>query len=211
MDTEKKILDATLSVIRKRTIAGTRMREIADESGLVLSNIHYYYPTKEELLEAVQNQVLSKCLEIREDLREQGGNDTLEERLDVFIGQKKNFLLENQDYDFAELDFWNQSRISKAVRDRFADSYARWRKEIETMLAECVPDLPEDILSELPTFTVSFLEGATVQYLIDPEAMDIDAYFEFGKKILLGIVAPYRQVEHENNVKPREKAAGNVA
>lgn len=79
------------------------------------------------------------------------------------------------------------------------------------MLAECVPDLPEDILSELPTFTVSFLEGATVQYLIDPEAMDIDAYFEFGKKILLGIVAPYRQVEHENNVKPREKAAGNVA
>ena len=187
------------------------MREIADESGLVLSNIHYYYPTKEELLEAVQNQVLSKCLEIREDLREQGGNDTLEERLDVFIGQKKNFLLENQDYDFAELDFWNQSRISEAVRDRFADSYARWRKEIETMLAECVPDLPEDILSELPTFTVSFLEGATVQYLIDPEAMDIDAYFEFGKKILLGIVAPYRQAEHENNVKPREKAAGNVA
>ena len=41
--------------------------------------------------------------------------------------------------------------------------------------------------------------------------MDIDAYFEFGKKILLGIVAPYRQAEHENNVKPREKAAGNVA
>lgn len=35
---------------------------------------------------------------------------------------------------------------------------------------------------------VSYLEGATIQYLVDEKRIDLDAYFEFGKKMILTII-----------------------
>lgn len=191
MKNEDRILDAALKVVEKYTISGTRMHLIADEAGMLQSNVHYYYKTKDSLMQALQKKVLDKCLEIREELNEEA-EDTLESRLDVFIKQKKNFILENKEYDYAEMDFWQQGRISETMRQGFADSYQGWREDISKMLETYVPDLPQNMKQYLPAYIVSFLEGATIQYLIDPESFDIEQYFAFGKKMILDAVEPYQ-------------------
>ena len=190
MKNEEKILDAALKVVEEHTISGTRMHLIAQEAGMLQSNVHYYYKTKDDLMLALQDKVLDKCHEIRDELSAKA-DDTLESQLDVFIGQKKNFILENKRYDYAEMDFWQQGRINEEMRKRFADSYCGWRKDILDMLDRYVPNLTSSMRQYIPAYVVSFLEGATIQYLMDSDSMDIDGYFEFGKQTILNILKPY--------------------
>ncbi len=129
MKNEDKILKAALEVVRDYTISGTRMHLIAEKAGMVQSNLHYYFKTKGELMFALQKMVLNKCLKLREHY---GINKkkTLEEHLDVFIAQKKAFILRYKEYDYAEIDFWVQGRINKEIKKGFAESFEGWRSEI---------------------------------------------------------------------------------
>lgn len=191
MNHEERILEAALKVVKDHTISGTRMHLIAEEAGMLKSNIHYYYKTKDDLMYALQTKVLDKCLELREELNKTAA-DTLESKLDVFIEQKRKFIMEHDEYDFAEMDFWQQGRIREDMRIGFANSFARWRADIRSLLETFVPDMPEEMKTYLPAHTVSFLEGATIQYLIDRDSFPLDEYLAFGKKVILELAAPYR-------------------
>lgn len=184
MKNEEKILEAALEVVRDYTISGTRMHLIAEKAGMVQSNLHYYFKTKSELMFALQEKVLDKCLQLRAEYGEKQ-NKTLEEQLDVFIAQKKAFIMKYREYDYAEVDFWVQGRINKEIKKGFARSFEGWREEIHDMLEKYVPQLSENTKEHLPYQIVSYLEGATIQYLIDEKRFDLNEYFEFGKKMIL--------------------------
>lgn len=187
MKNEDKILEAALEVVTDYTISGTRMHLIAEKAGMVQSNLHYYFKTKSELMFALQKKVLDKCLELREYFGKDQ-KETLGEQLDVFIAQKKAFITKYREYDYAELDFWVQGRINEEMKEGFAKSFEGWRMEIHDMLEKYVPSLSEETKEQLPYQIVSYLEGATIQYLIDEKRFDLDGYFEFGKKLILKII-----------------------
>lgn len=180
MKTEEKILEAALDVVQERTISGTRMHHIAEKADVVQSNVHYYYKTKKDLLKALQEKVLQHCLDIREKDREIAG-DNFADQMNVFIHQKKNFITKEQKYDYAELDFWLQGRIDEGIRTDFQKSFENWRREIRNVIHRFFPGLPKEKLNYFPYLIVSLLEGASIQYLIDPDAFDIDKYFEYCK------------------------------
>ncbi len=189
--TEEHILEATLDTIKEHTISGTRMHLIAKNADMPQSNVLYYFKTKDELLHAVQKKVLDKCLDKRSELR-QDAEDTLEAQLDVFINQKRDFIIDNQKYDYAEVDFWLQGRIFPEIKQGFADSFAGWRNDIRNILKKYVPDLPPKDEEILPYQFVSMLEGATIQYLIDEDNFNLDEYFNYAKKMVLNAVKEYR-------------------
>ena len=191
MKNEDRILEAALMVVRDHTISGTRMHLISDKAEMVQSNLHYYYKTKKDLLLALQEKVLDKCLELRENIRKHS-QDTLESQIDVFIEQKRSFIMDYREYDYAEVDFWVQGRIQPEIKKGFAESFAGWRKEIGEIFDMYIPNLPKEVRKYLPYEIVSLLEGATVQYLIDEESFDIDEYFGFAKKMILDTVGRYQ-------------------
>ena len=47
--TEQKIMDAALDVVAEKSISGTRVHLIAERAGIVQSNLHYYFKTKEAI------------------------------------------------------------------------------------------------------------------------------------------------------------------
>lgn len=182
--TPERILDAALDVIGEKTISGTRMRLIADKAGLFQSNIHYYYKSKRDLLLAVQKKVLRRCIDLREiDRRERIGED-IDSQLNVYINQKKEFILNSSQYDYAELDFWVQARNDASMQEEFCISFANWRQEISDTLEAYAPRMTEENRSLCAALFVSMLEGATIQYLMEPEVFDLDRYFELGKQML---------------------------
>lgn len=202
MKNEEKIITATLKVVKKHTISGTRMHLIAEETGMLQSNLHYYYKSKDELMLALQEHVLSKC----RDLREKNGKksqETLEAQLDVFIQQKRTFILKMPEYDYAELDFWNQGRVNPKMKQNFMESFKGWRDEIGEMLDKFVPHLSEKARTYLPYQMVSYLEGATIQYLIDEKSFDLDAYLDFGKQMILNTIE--RDLEQSNSMEIEER------
>ena len=187
MKNEEKIIAATLKVVKEHTISGTRMHLIAEETGMLQSNLHYYYKSKNELMLAFQEHVLSKCHALREKNTKKN-QDTLEAQLDVFIQQKRTFILKMPEYDYAELDFWNQGRVNPKMKQNFIESFEGWCYEIGEMLDQYVPDLSEKARTYLPYQVVSYLEGATIQYLIDEKSFDLDEYLSFGKQMILDTI-----------------------
>lgn len=183
-DAKERILSAALRVVNRNTISRTRMHLIAHEAGMVQSNVHYYFKTKDELMMALQDYILDECTTFRERER-QSCRDELESQLDVFFQQKKKLILNKREYDFAEIDFWVQSRINNQVRQRFQSNYDGWRDEIRQVLDRYCPYMDRYTKEKLPYVVVSMLEGATIQHGIDSENFDIDGYFEFCKSMIL--------------------------
>ncbi len=188
---EGRIVDAALDTIETHTISGTRMHLIAEKANMIQSNLHYYFKSKSDLMMAVLKRVRERSLEIREEMSK-NAEDTLESGMDLFIGQKKQFIYHEKKYDYAEIDFWVQSRLGESTKQELAHSFAEWREEIRTLLLKYVPDLPRDEAEYLPIHFVSMLEGATLQYLADEEGFDLEKYFESGKEMFLKQIEPYR-------------------
>lgn len=184
---EDRILEAALDVVQEKTISGTRMHLIANQVEMAQSNLHYYFKTKEDLLLGLQDKVLQKCLELREEDKAKANKD-LESQLDVFFHQKKQFILHDQKYDYAEVDFWVQARTNIKIKKSFEESFAGWRNEILTILTEYCPHISEENKKHIPIVMVSMLEGATMQYLIDENSFHLEEYFDFCKKGILRIL-----------------------
>lgn len=184
MKTEDKVLDAALRIVKDKTISGTRMHLIAEEANMVQSNVHYYFKTKNDLMIALQKKVLNRCIELRKKLS-MDCEDTLESHLDTFFQQKLDFILDEKEYDFAEIDFWIQGRINEPMRKEFCKSFDGWREEIGVLLDRYVPEKKKKKRVYIPYMLVSMLEGGSLQYLIDEGNVDIREYFDFCKKQVL--------------------------
>lgn len=183
-EAEDKILKAALEVVNEETISGTRMHLIAEKAGMVQSNVHYYYRTKQELLDGLQERVLGECYNIRSAGRKKS-KDTLEEQLHIFFQQKKYMITKKKNYDFAELNFIVQSKINSKIRERFQQSYSEWREEIREIITRFCPDLGAQDLEIIPYLAVSLLEGASIQVLVDGKAFHAEQYFAAAEAMVL--------------------------
>lgn len=184
-EAEEKILNAALKVVNETTISGTRMHLIADKAGMVQSNVHYYYKTKQDLLEGLQERVLEEFYRIQR-MNKNKSDDTLESQLHVFFQQKKYMIQKKKDYDFAELDFVVQSKINRKIQERFQRSYSEWRDSIREIIIRFCPDIEESDKEIIPYLAVSLLEGASIQALVDGKDFDADGYFAAAEKMVLG-------------------------
>ncbi len=183
-ESEEKILQAALQVVSEKTISGTRMHLIAEHAGMVQSNVHYYYKTKQELLLGLQERVLEEFYSIRRMDRQRSG-DTLEEQIHIFFRQKKHMILEKEAYDFAELNFLVHSKMDEKIRERFRQSYAEWREDIREVLSRFCPDMDRGEKEQIPYLTVSLLEGASIQFLVEGREFDADRYFTAAEEMIL--------------------------
>lgn len=186
-ENEEKILKAALKVVGEQTISGTRMRLIADKAGMVQSNVHYYYKTKEQLLSSLQEYILNEIYETQRAAEEKS-EDTLEAQVHVFFEQKRIFLTRKKDFDYAEIDFVMQSKINKEIRERFQQSYEEWRNSFLFLLCSYCPEISEEDKEMIPYMAVSLLEGATVQSMTSRNNFDADRYFDYAEKQVLQMI-----------------------
>lgn len=180
--TQDRILDAAFDVLEKKTLSGVRMALVAEKAELFQSNIHYYYKSKYELLLAVQKKVMKHCIELRRAFG--GDTSSVDNQIETFWAQKKDFILKEPRYDYAEIEFWAQARIDETIRAEVCHSFSNWRNEIETMLTQFAKNTPPERIKLLSAVMVSMMEGATLQYLADPSAFSLDSYFDYCTEIV---------------------------
>ncbi|MCD8350013.1 MAG: TetR/AcrR family transcriptional regulator [Planctomycetaceae bacterium] len=180
---EDKILDAAMAVVTEQTISGTRMRLIAEQAGMVSSNVHYYYKTKDDLMLALQKRVHAHFRQYRKDALA-GADDTLEGKLGALFEQKIDIMLKHAEYDYVQTDFWLQSRVNKSVKKNRQASYNAWRQDVFDVISHYRPDLKEKAVALLVVVIVSMMEGAAMQYLVDRESFDLLAYFRLCSRMV---------------------------
>jgi AcrR family transcriptional regulator len=173
----EKILSAAYGCISTRGYANVSLRDIADEAGVALSQLHYYYKSKEGLFKEVVQLTIEKYLREVEHALENGG--TLEERVASLIDYFRKMLRHNPElfrllYDFTGLALWS-SVFSDLLRDLFRDLGNMLEKHVlDCSQAEILKVHSAKAISRL---MVGGMFGTGIQVLLDydeelPEALD---------------------------------------
>lgn len=184
-----KILDAAFEIVAQNKISGTRMHLIAKEAGMLQSNVHYYYPTKNDLLIALLDNIQERFTQKRMssvDLKEK----SFVENLQGLFHEKKDDILNHKKIDYVQFDFWVQGTADPEIREKFRDVFDIWTNNITEVLKQ-EPNFEEKksaYYSMLPYLIVSIMMGASMQYLMDERKFDLDDYFEAAEKMILNFL-----------------------
>ena len=170
--TEEAILQATLRLLATRGIHGMSLDLLADEVGVAKSSILWHFGSKEELLLRVAERVLAEVAQ--GPAKTMLALPTLEERADAawrFFGETLR-----QRPELRRLVLWLIFECVEErpeMRTRLRQLYRSIREMFEAGLREVVPDAAQR--RRLAIITVATFDGIFLQWLLDPEAIDVEA------------------------------------
>ena len=187
------ILEAALKAIAKHKISDVTMRDIAQSAGISNGALHYYYPSKMELLLSLLDRLDHRF------------NDPRKKEfaaLDLSTANKLRKFFEGQ-HDFHEqkltevfIDFWGQGLKDPIFQIKIQKIYREWRTAIEEVVQEGIDkeEFDPQMVKYIPHLICSTIEGASLQYLIDKDAMDINEYFTFAFNIIFEVLSRTQKV-----------------
>ena len=184
-----KILEAAFEIVAQNKISGTRMHLIAKEAGMVQSNLHYYYPTKNDLMIALLDSIQERFTQKRMssvDLEEK----SFVENLQGLFYEKKDDIQNHKKIDYVQFDFWVQGTADPEIKTKFKNAFDIWIENITEVLKQDTNFKENESVhyGMLPYLIVSIMMGASMQYLIDEEKFDLDEYFTAAEKMILNFL-----------------------
>ena len=117
ISTEEKIREAARKIFHQKGYAATRTRDIAEEAGINLALLNYYFRSKEKLFEMVMAESFHKLfVSIRSVIVD---NDmTLSQKIDAIVATYTDMLIENPNlpiFVLGEIQA-NPDRIKEIIR-----------------------------------------------------------------------------------------------
>ncbi|HEY0308006.1 MAG TPA: TetR/AcrR family transcriptional regulator [Acidobacteriaceae bacterium] len=184
-DTAQKILAAAFKCLSMRGSANVSLRDIADEAGVALSQLNYYYSNRELLFAAVLKSMKQEYLANVEAGMSLLG--TLKEKAHFLIKYNQELLQTNQRLYRAFLDFFGLAMWSKSFRKEMNGFLSDISRVIEQQIeprATGKPGLAAHTPAALATMILGTTFGIAMQYLMDPDHEEILSGFD----ILLGVI-----------------------
>lgn len=169
LNQSKKILLAAFKCISSKGYANVSLRDIADEAGVVLSQLNYYYKNKEGLLtEVIKMMVQKYLLEIEECLKK---GETPKEKISSLISYFRQILKYNPElfkllYDFTGLAIW-----STAFSDLLSNLFKDLSNMIEKYILRNIPtkNLRGYSTKSLARMILGAMFGTAIQVILDTE------------------------------------------
>jgi hypothetical protein len=76
------------------------------------------------------------------------------------------------------------------IRKKIQKMYGRWREDILSVIEEGVQKgvFSKAKAFQMPPLLASFMDGASLQYLMDAGALDLQAYFDMVYEMVIGVL-----------------------
>ena len=170
MNQSEKILNAAFECISSKGYANVSLRDIADEAGVVLSQLNYYYKNKEGLFTEVIKMMIQKYRQEVENHLRNGA--TPKEKIIELIKYYQEVLNDNPKifrllYDFSSMALWSAS-FSKLLCSLYDDL----AELIETHVLNNI-STNSSLLDYTPISIARMILGAmfgtAIQVLLDPQ------------------------------------------
>ena len=172
MRTEEAILKATMRLLATRGIHGTSLDLLAEEVGVAKSSILWHFGSKEELLLRVAERVYDEVA--RGPVQKILALTSFEERAEASWRFFSETLRQNPELRRVMLYLIFESVEGRPeLRARLQQLYRGIREMYETGLRGVVPDDAQR--RRLAVISVASLDGLFLQWLLDPEAIDLEA------------------------------------
>jgi AcrR family transcriptional regulator len=169
--TEEAILQATMRLLAARGIQGTSLDLLADEVGVAKSSILWHFGSKEELLLRVAERMLDEVA--RGPVQRILALPTFEERAEASWQFFSETLRQNPELRRVMLYLIFESVEGRPERRaRLQQLYRGIREMYEAGLRSVVPDAAQR--RRLAVISVAALDGIFLQWLLDPEAIDLE-------------------------------------
>ncbi|MHC1762508.1 MAG: TetR/AcrR family transcriptional regulator [Negativicutes bacterium] len=169
-DTSKIILAAAFKRISSCGYANVSMRDIAEEAGVVLSQLNYYYKNKEGLFIAVIRAVKQEYLKKIESNIQQ--MPTSQEKISFLLNYCQE-VIRNDTYLYRLLlDFFSMSMWSKSCQQEFAQFFV----EIDDVISKYIindysinPQMQDFSPKQITRLVIASTFGIAMQHISDPE------------------------------------------
>lgn len=188
-DAVRGILDAALENIAAEKISGSYLRDIASRAGISQGTLHYYFPSKMGLYKAVLED-MSKTFVRQREKSLANPDFTPRQKLGVFFTQMREVILHQREMMLVYYDFWVQASSDAEIAQTISRIYARWRSDIKNVLIQGVEsgDFKEENVTFVPEIMVALMEGASLQYMLDTDCLDLDAFFDKACSMVLDLL-----------------------
>ncbi|HLN05811.1 MAG TPA: TetR/AcrR family transcriptional regulator [Acidimicrobiales bacterium] len=129
----EEILTAAWYEIVHRGYAGTRVADIAQRSGTSSATVHYYFPTRSEVLSEALRFAMKRARERHE--QELAGVGTLREQLVRLVELQIPVGSVHDDFRIW-LEVWNEASRRAELRPIQDDSYERWVNFVKAIVTK---------------------------------------------------------------------------
>jgi AcrR family transcriptional regulator len=170
--TEEAILQATMRLLATRGIQGTSLDLLAEEVGVAKSSILWHFGSKEELLLRVAERVVDEVA--RGPVQKILALPSFEERAEASWCFFSETLRQNPELRRVMLYLIFESVEGRPeLRARLQQLYRGIREMYEAGLRGVVHDTGQR--QRLAVVAVASLDGIFLQWLLDPDAIDLEA------------------------------------
>ncbi len=160
-----QILEAARRVFLREGHAGLSMRKVADEAGLALGNVNYYFDSKRALLEATLREALADYVETHLRQFDKGRDDPIDLLLDVLVFYVANG---RETYPLF-FQMWGYAASDEAARDLIRELYRPIGRFIYYLVRAARPDATDSRVREIVLQLFSLEEGMKLFIGIGPE------------------------------------------
>ncbi len=131
ISTEEKIKEAARKVFTQKGYAATRTRDIADEAGINLALLNYYFRSKEKLFELVMTEKMSQFFGFIAPLINDG-HTTLHDKMERIASHYIDLLQQNPDLPIFVLGAIrsNPAHFAKIIQDSSVLTESAFLKQI---------------------------------------------------------------------------------
>lgn len=187
-DPALSILDAALEAIYTSKISGARLRQVARQAGMSQGNLHYYFPTKDELYRALLDHLLEVFTADRQTILADQ-SISAHDKLSHFFNQQIELIGRRKEV-IIFFDFWVQGTADPEIRKKISGMYSKWRADIAQVIAEGIErgEFSPENAAQVPALLASMMDGASLQFLTGENAIDLEAYFDSASRMTLGLL-----------------------
>lgn len=157
------LLQATFDVIAEVGFEGLRTRAVADRAGVNVATLHYYFPTKQELIEGLAQFLGAKFVLVHGPAPEPSGYQTLD-RLRQEFSDGRYYREHEPKMLLVMEEFGLRGKRDAEVRKVVEMMYGHWRHGLEEIVAGGIAEgtfRPELGKEETLTMLQCLLAGAT--------------------------------------------------
>lgn len=156
----EQILNAALSILVEEGYRALTMRRIASECRKQSGNISYYFKSKDELVRALLDAIMTSYEEAFKSAMNQVGTDP-EKRLDNLIKLILDDITSKKTTHIF-LELWALSNHDSFVKERLYELYSRQYGYFQVLIRQLNPAISEQDERLLAAFISAALEGMTV-------------------------------------------------
>ncbi len=156
----EKVLDVAFELLKSAGDHGVTMRQVASTAGMSLSNVQYYYKTKDELLKALADRYFNTCLEELKSVKPVESRATLEEDLERLLVLFLQHGIEVTEMCCVFREYWAISTRNEEISNHIDQYYKEMVKILSDKLSPAAKS--EEGLTKAVSFFIPYVEGYSI-------------------------------------------------